>query len=177
MKGTRLEKPSERRKESYLSMLDEFRIRGEPFVPFVLGFSTDDFGQFLRQMEDCARGIGVPEGFAPHETFWLVADDSEVVAVSNLRLRLTPSLRRVGGHIGFGVRPSARRRGHATDVLAATLKKARTRGISEVLVTCSKGNLGSAGAILGNGGVFESEELLDGQLGVIQRYWIKRSVQ
>lgn len=168
-----LEVPSEKRKDSYLAMLDEFRVRGEPFVPFVLGFPTDDFADFLRQTADCAKGLGIPEGFVPHETFWLIADDSEVVAVSNLRHHLTASLREVGGQIGFGVCPSARRRGHATAVLTATLEKARIRGLTKVLLTCDKGNLGSEGAILNNEGVFESEERMDGHETKVQRYWIK----
>ena len=83
--------------------------------------------RFSKKMEDCSNGIGIPDGFVPHETFWLIADDSEVVAVSNLRHRLTESLRKEDGHIGFGVHPSVRRRGYGTIVLAETLKKAKEK--------------------------------------------------
>ncbi len=170
---TKLEAPNKRRRDSYLSLVDEFRARGEPFIPFPLTFPTDDFLAFLKKMEDCSNGIGIPDGFVPHETFWLIADDSEVVAVSNLRHRLTESLRKEGGHIGFGVHPSVRRRGYGTIVLAETLKKTKERGITKALVTCRKNNIGSARAIVKNGGILDSEEAMDGHNDIIQRYWIK----
>ena len=168
----KLESPSERLKESYLSLVEEFRQRGEPYVPFVLKFPTDDFRAFLRRLQACAEGSGLPRGFVPHETFWLVDGDEQVVGVSNLRHSLTDALRREGGHIGYGIRPYARRRGYATLILRETLKLARKRGIELALVTCDKGNIGSVKAIQRNGAYFESEELLPGQTDLKQRYWI-----
>src|SRR5688572_26709861 len=75
-----------------------------------------------------------------HSTFWLVDANDEIVGVSNLRHRLTDSLLRFGGHIGFGVRPSARRRGYATELLRATLVEARGRGLRRVRVTRDQRN-------------------------------------
>ena len=95
-----------------------------------------------------------------------------VVGVSNLRLELNDNLRKDGGHIGYGIRPSARRRGLATLILKETLRKARERGITRALVTAEKGNIGSIKTILKNGGVFDSEELLPGYHDVMQRFWI-----
>lgn len=170
--NTKLESPSEARKDSYLSMVSEFLDRREPLIPFPLRFANADFSAFIKEMEDCTKGIGIRVGFAAHETFWLVAEDSEVVAVSNLRLHLTENLKKDGGHIGYGVRPSARCRGYATTVLAETLKKARERDITKALVTCYKGNIGSAKAIIKNGGILDSEELMEGHEDIMQRYWI-----
>lgn len=164
--------PSADLRESYLSLLEEFRLRGEPLVPFPLSFPTDDFPGFLDRLKKCSEGLGIPAGFVAHETFWLVAEGEGVVGVSNLRLTLSESLRKHGGHIGFGIRPSARRRGYAALILEATLRRARDRGIARVLVTCDRSNIGSRKAILRNGGVFEDEELLAGQSEPTQRYWI-----
>jgi predicted acetyltransferase len=94
------------------------------------------------------------------------------MGVSNLRFSLTDSLKKDGGHIGFSVRPSARRQGFATIILKETLGKARERGIKRALVTAHKGNTGSIRAILKNGGVFDSEELLPGHTDLMQRFWI-----
>ena len=82
---------------------------GEALVPFPLAFENEDFSAFLGKLSACARGEGIPEGFVPHSTYWLVRDGSEVIGVSNLRHRLTKALRFEGGHIGYGVRPTARR--------------------------------------------------------------------
>ncbi len=167
-----LESPSLRLKDSYLSHVEEFRQRGEWPIPFVLKFPTDDFPAFLERLRNCALGSEVAQGYAPHETFWLVENEVYVVGVSNLRLALTDNLRKDGGHIGYGIRPSARRRGLATLILKETLLKAKARGIDRALVTANKNNIGSIKTILKNGGVWESEEMLPGYSSVMQRFWI-----
>jgi predicted acetyltransferase len=172
MQGPRLVEPSEALRDSYISLVDEFRQRGEPPVPFPVGFPTDDFPAFLGRLQDCAMGSEIAFGFVAHETFWLVDSEGSVVGVSNLRHTLTDSLRKVGGHIGYGIRPSARRRGYATLILRETLVRARERGIARALVTCGKDNVGSARAIVANGGVFEGEDAVAGHPGLTQRYWI-----
>jgi predicted acetyltransferase len=68
-----------------------------------------------------------------------------------LRHRLTDHLRDFGGHIGYGIRPTARRRGHATAMLR------------EVLTT----NTASRKVIEAGGGEFEDER------GGKSRYWIR----
>lgn len=76
-----------------------------------------------------------------------------------------------GGHIGYEVRPSERRKGYATEMLRLALKKCVDLGITKVLITCDKSNLGSAKTIQNQGGVLENEFLEEnGELA--QRYWI-----
>ena len=72
----------------------------------------------------------------------------------------------MGGHIGYDVRPSARRRGHATAMLRGALIVARGLGIESALVTCSVDNVGSRTVIERNGGVLEDERA--GKL----RFWV-----
>lgn len=167
-----LQTPAWDYRESYLRYVEEIEEAREQLIPFVLGFPADDFQALLDRFEACKAGAEVPNGFVPHETFWLVDEGQRVVAVSNLRYSLTDGLRKRGGHIGFGVRPSARRRGFGTMVLRETLKKAGELGIARALVTCEKSNLGSAAAILRNGGVLEAEEKLDDHHDLLQRYWV-----
>jgi predicted acetyltransferase len=155
-----------------VSYVAEFVAAGEPLIPFVLEFPTADFQAFLDRLEACRLGAEIARGFAAHESFWLVDDRQRVVAVSNFRPTLTAQLRKHGGHIGFGVRPSERRRGYATAVLRETLGKAKERGISQALLTCYKGNIGSATVIKRNGGVLDSEEAMEGHPDIMQRYWV-----
>jgi Predicted acetyltransferase len=157
---------------SYLSLVEEFIAAGDKLVPFVLAFDNDDFDAFLARLDACARGEGLPPGFVAHSTWWLVRDASEVVAVSNLRHALTAALLREGGNIGYGVRPSARRRGFGTAILAKSLTQAAKLGLGRVLVTCAATNPGSVKVIVRNGGIFESEEYLSDRNEVVQRYWI-----
>lgn len=78
------------------------------------------------------------------------------------------------GHIGYGIRPSARRRGLATWALGRMLDEARALGMDRVLVVCAVGNVASAKSIECQGGVLEG--IQDTKLGPARRYWIKIGV-
>lgn len=172
----RFEEPHEGLQDSYRDLVREFREANEVLIPFPLGFPNDDFPSFVRRLAACARGEGPPSESGsrfsvPHSTWWLVSD-GVVVGVTNLRHTLTDALRHDGGHIGYGVRPTARRRGFAGELLRGTLARARDLGLSKVLLTCDKANIASARTICRGGGVFSSEEFLPTRGAVIQRYWI-----
>ena len=106
-----------------------------------------------------------PEGYVPATELWWVAGD-EFLGRIGIRHRLTAALLEMGGHIGYDVRPSARRRGHATAMLRAALAVARELGIERALVTCDVDNVGSRAVIERNGGVLEDERA--GKL----RFWV-----
>jgi predicted acetyltransferase len=75
------------------------------------------------------------------------------------------------GHIGYGVRPSARRRGLAGWALAAMLDEARAvLTVDRVLLVCRAGNAASARTIERTGGVLEG--IRDTGRGAVRRYWI-----
>lgn len=159
-------------RESYRELVQEFVENGEPLIPFPLRFPSDDFEALIRKLNDASMGMGIPEGFVANTTYWLIDRRGEVLGVSNLRHRLTDRLRREGGHIGYGIRPSMRGRGLATELLRLTLEKARQIGLTKVLLTCAKTNAPSAQVILKNGGVFDSEEYIEERNEMITRYWI-----
>ena len=172
MEALHVEEPSVALRDSYRALVREFVEAGEPLVPFTLEFAHDDFDAFVERLGACSRGEGLPPGFVPHTTLWLVGDGKEVLGVSNLRHVLTPRLLVEGGNIGYGVRPSARRQGHATRLLQGTLEHARGIGLDSVLLTCAKGNAASVATIRRCGGVFDSEEFIPARNEVVQRYWI-----
>lgn len=99
--------------------------------------------------------------------FWIVDDDDRWVGFLALRRSIDhPFLREFGGHIGYSVRPSRRREGHASRALMAALAEASALGIDRVLVTCDDDNVGSAATIEKAGGAFE--DVREGK----RRYWI-----
>ena len=109
-----------------------------------------------------------PDGYVPSTTLWWV-DSSDYLGRIAIRHRLTPQLRKVGGHIGYDIRPSARRHGHATAMLRAALAVAHRLNINPALLTCDTDNLGSRKVIERNGGVLED------QLGDKLRFWVPTS--
>lgn len=106
-----------------------------------------------------------PPGWVPATHLWYV-DGVEFLGRLSIRHRLTPWLLDYGGHIGYDVRPSARRRGHATAMLRAALPWCRDLGIEPVLVTCDLDNVASRKVIERNGGRLEDQR--DGKL----RFWV-----
>lgn len=95
-----------------------------------------------------------PVGYVPGTTLWYVDGDQYLGRLA-IRHRLTPKLLEWGGHIGYDVRPSARRRGHATAMLLAALPLAYELGIDPVLITCDEDNVASEKVIRSGGGVYE----------------------
>jgi predicted acetyltransferase len=129
--------------------------------------SESGFRRFLddmraQELEETPR----PVNFVPTTTLWWIDGDTFLGRLS-IRHRLAPG--EIGlrnGHIGYEVRPSARRQGHATAMLGAALPWARRVGLESALVTCDDDNEASRRTIERNGGV--PDEPIDEKL----RFWI-----
>jgi len=173
--------PDPRVRTSFLTAMKEFQAegRGGAGDNSMLGreigrFAAvwDDPAQFAAYVAwlraDTLEESPRPAGYVPGTTLWW-ADGDEYLGRLTIRYRLNPSLLRVGGHIGYDIRPSARRRGHATAMLAAAVPVAHGLGIDPVLITCDVDNIGSRKVIEANGGVLEDER--DGKL----RFWAPTS--
>jgi len=106
-----------------------------------------------------------PTRFVPCTTLWWV-DGEHYLGRIAIRHRLNDFLLEVGGHIGYDVRPSARRRGHATAMLLGTRSWAKGLGIDPALVTCDDDNVGSIRVIEAAGGDLEDIR------GTKRRYWL-----
>ncbi|NMM34274.1 MAG: GNAT family N-acetyltransferase [Phycicoccus sp.] len=128
------------------------------------------FAAFAQRLRDLALiGTPRPEGKVPETMLWWV-DGSDLLGRLSIRHELTDALREFGGHIGYVVRPSVRRQGHAKAMLAAALPIARGIGIDPALLTCGAENTGSRRVIESNGGVLEDQR--EGEL----RFWVPTTV-
>lgn len=123
----------------------------------------------FRRFVDALINDALPEsprkpGYVPCTYLWIVDGDTFLGSLA-IRHELNDFLLNEGGHIGYSVRPSARRRGHAAKALSDALPMARELGISRVLVTCDEDNAGSRATIEKNGGIYEDSR------GGKRRYW------
>lgn len=116
---------------------------------------TDDelIAYVERLLGDTREHAPRPTGWVPSTHLWWV-DGATYLGRVQIRHRLTPVLREVGGHLGYYVLPAHRRLGHATAMLAATVPVAAALGIECLLITCDVDNIGSRKVIEANGGLF-----------------------
>jgi predicted acetyltransferase len=159
--------PSTRVHRSFLAATEEFQGEGrarELVLPELVDPSR--FAAYVGSLLAEARPeTPRPPGWVPSTHLWFV-DGEEYLGRVSIRHSLTDWLRRIGGHIGYEVRPTARRQGHATTMLALALPVAASLGIDPALVTCDPDNTASRRVIEANGGRFE--EAGDGKL----RFWV-----
>ncbi|MFQ7234951.1 MAG: GNAT family N-acetyltransferase, partial [Enterococcus hulanensis] len=100
--------------------------------------------------------------------------DQKIIGTIDIRHELNEFLLEFGGHIGFGVRPSERGKGYASEMLRLGLDYCKILGLEKVMVACYKENIASARTIRKNGGVLEREFSHDDGKEV-QVYWINLS--
>ncbi|MFW6311278.1 MAG: GNAT family N-acetyltransferase, partial [Nanoarchaeota archaeon] len=137
MSNSKLVEPTVKYKEEYIEMVEEWKESNEKIIPWVLKMDYTDFEVMVTYFKNQKEGIQLKEGWVPNSTYWYIVDH-KIVGVINIRHYLTSQLQRIGGHIGYGVRPSRRRKGYGTEMLKHALKKAKEIGINEALITCNQ---------------------------------------
>lgn len=116
----------------------------------------------------------IPQPRVPALTyFYIREEDDEIVGMINLRLSLNDFLKLEGGHIGYCIKPTERRKHYATDMLSKALKVYEVLGINEVIISCDKCNVASANVIMNCNGELYSEFYSETFKEVIQKYIIK----
>jgi len=166
-------KPSIQHREQLVEMLTEWKndiiqnkTNSSPWKIF-----ANDFNDFEYYIEHLDTTEDNNDGWVPDTTLFCRDIDRNVfVGAVNIRHYLNENLLRTGGHIGDGIRPSERRKGYATAMVALALEECKKLGITSVLMCCDKENIASAKSIMRNGGVLENEVEDGGHIE--QRYWI-----
>lgn len=167
-----LARPHRRYKASFIEAVREY-IREERSItwhPDILAARFDEYLKILRQAETDPLA-----GMAPSSQFWLISADQRYLGDVDIRHCLNDSLRRFGGHIGYKIRPSERRKGYGALICRLGIEKARKRQIGDILITCDDDNIGSRKIIEANGGVLRDK--IDNGRGILtRRYWIYAEV-
>ncbi len=164
-------------RESFLEAMDEFVAEGVELSQTAAWIEhhapgwqdPDSFATFVEAVRaDALPHTPRPAWHVPCTTLWWIDGDDYLGRIA-IRHVLNDFLLDVGGHIGYDVRPSRRRQGHATRMLRSALSWASTLGIDTALVTCDDDNVGSIRVIESAGGVLEDVR------GVKRRYWVPTS--
>ena len=168
----RLAEPDESRRDEFIAYCEEFRDAGEHVVHGQLADAQADFASLVRRWAQHARGENLTEGQVPQTVCWLMLG-SRILGTARFRHHLTEATFQEGGHVGYEVRPSERRRGYATRLLALVLEKVRQEDLKRLLLTCQKDNAPSIRVIEKNGGVLENEITSPRTGKPALRYWIE----
>lgn len=167
-----LARPSMEYYQEYMSFYQEWKQSGEAIVPWIVEKDPSDFPAYVRYLQDEENGEKLKPGWVANSTYWLINEQGKIAGAVNIRHALTEGLLNTGGHIGYGVVPSQRRKGYATAILEQSLQKTRELGLNRVLLACDEGNVGSEKTIVKNGGVFESV-FIEEDGNVVKRFWIE----
>lgn len=165
----RLVKPTKKYEKSWKEALQEFEVeeqRGFWNVPE----KPTDLDEYIKRTKAHSKGKNLPDYWVPADTYWLI-DKDQVVGHVNVRHKLTEKLKKVGGHIGYAIRPSARKKGYGRKILELALPKAKEVGLQKVLVTCDDSNVASQKIIERSKGQLQDIIEVDGEK--VRRYWIE----
>ncbi|KDM91633.1 GNAT family N-acetyltransferase [Photobacterium galatheae] len=133
---------------------------------------TENFADYVRQLQDEEEGINLPDGYVPCSHLWLV-ENAVILGAIRIRHHIENDfLSLEGGHIGYDVAPSARGRGNGKVMLKLALSKACELGIRKALITADEDNIASRKVIESNGGIFESVVMGKVFPEPIARYWV-----
>ncbi len=128
---------------------------------------------WLEKVERYKHGETVPpEKVTAIQLICIRESDDKLVGMINVRHTLNDYLRDFGGHIGYSVRPSERRKGYAAWMLQNALPYCKSIGIDDVLLACLVNNEGSRRTILRNGGVYAETVHEPKEDVLLEKYWI-----
>lgn len=173
-----LEIPSIERKEDAIEYIEEFyeynsKIHGTGSLDRELkkGKTYEEWLDNNLKLHD--EKYATDKGLVPAITYFLIREnDNRIVGMIDLRLGLNEYLRNFGGHIGYSIRPSERKKGYNKINLYLVLQEARKHNLEKVLITCADYNVGSRKSILAFDGIFEKDTIDESDNETMELYWI-----
>ena len=178
MEKFHLELPSIGRKNDALEYIEEFyeygsQIHGTGSLDKALkkGKTYEEWLDNNIKLHD--ESYALKNGLVPSYTYFFVReDDNRIVGMIDLRLGLNEYLRNFGGHIGYSIRPTERRKGYNKINLYLVLQEAQRYNLEKVLITCADSNEGSRKTILSLGGDYEKNTFDELDNETMELYWI-----
>lgn len=134
---------------------------------------TEDMKEYIRHCENCENPRTLPAGLVTATQYLFIRkSDERIIGMIQVRHYFNDYLEKFGGHIGYSVRPSERRKGHAKNMLKMALPLCKDLGLEKILITCLAGNTASEKTIIANGGIYESTVHEPDANVDLKRYWI-----
>lgn len=133
----------------------------------------EDPYEYIQRSIDCEKEETMPAGLVPATQFMLIRKtDNRLIGMIQIRHYFNDYLSKFGGHIGYSVRPSERRKEYAKEMLKMALPYCKEIGLDKVLITCIDSNEASEKTIRSCGGVYESTIYEPDEKVNLKRFWI-----
>ena len=173
-----LVKPSIEYKEQAINFINEVESKDIDEKIRYSGFSglqkyKDNYEEWLNKIKICAQKETLPKDRVISNVFFSIRkSDNKLIGIINIREELNDYLYNYGGHIGYSILPSERRKGYAYRQLLLGLAYCKSKQINRVLITCLDYNIGSSKTIEKAGGVLENIVRNEQENKTLKRYWI-----
>lgn len=170
-----LAKPDLTYYDKYNEMMKEWCASNTQIAPWFLDkpFNTiEEFSNFIQMLDQTELG-NQDKRFCSATSYFVIDENDRLIGAASLRNYLTVEGFNTWGHIGYGVRPSERRKGYGTEILKLALEEAKKKKIYKVLMGAHKSNIGSCKIIENCNGILENEVNDPDDINEkINRYWI-----
>lgn len=125
-------------------------LDGVTYEEWLLELENRQKPEYVKQINRCLS-----------KTFFVIREnDNKIIGMINIRYKISEEMFRAGAsHIGYGIRPTERRKGYAKMALYLGLIEEQKLGEESVLLECTVDNIGSNKTIMALGGVLEKTEL------------------
>ena len=164
----------EQYREAYFESLKQIQLGN--IKNHDLMFLNPDEENVIQIFKDNRDVTKLPSYYVPSYDFFAV-DEGKFIGIIRIRIKLTDSLMKYGGHIGYAVNPKYWNMGYGKEILRLGLTQYKHL-IEEdkILLTCDDDNIASYKIIEANGGILENkiENEVSGERFLTRRYWINK---
>lgn len=149
----KIEKINLKHKEAILEMCKEYNLNNEDYNGAFFIKDIADYEDKIKELDNASNGILENPSFVPYTCYVFIESD-KIVGVGSIRHHLNEYLEKFGGHIGYSIRPTERKKGYGSKALELLINQAKKMNIEKILITCNINNIGSKKVIENNNDKF-----------------------
>lgn len=169
MKKIRLIRPTLELKDKAMEFKQEFFDNNEMIINGSELFDkTESYEEWIKSVTDNMNAETVNPDWVVTDTFFAIDEANTIVGIIDLRHSLNDFLKNLG-NCGYSVRPSARKKGYAAEMLRQLLNVARNVGLDYIHLSVERDNEPSIRTIIKNGGIYERSFEFEGEQADIYR--------
>ena len=150
--------------------VQEHYDHGETHISASLGLSSMNYSDWIDKLNNMSL-IDKENGWG-RSNLYMVCFNDQLIGLLNIRYEMNEELQNIYGNIGYGVRPSARNMGFATEILRHALKECKNHGMKKAVLGCVKSNIASSTVMLRCGGqLIKETNGTEYKPGIMKQYY------